>query len=95
MTDQRAREALEAQGFRSPGPVLIEQVRNAIARNEEQTPAGIRTHQFDAAVLLADTPELLDRTEGPLHDPGAAVSRVLTDVVTKALHHEPDDDQDS
>ncbi len=50
---------------------------DAIARAEEETPAGERHHRFDFTEVLADTPELIDRTEGPLTDPGPAVSRAL------------------
>jgi hypothetical protein len=69
MTEERARKALEAQGFKAPGPKLIEFVTDVVARAEEGMPAGWRRHQFDAAELLADTPELLDRTEGTLKRP--------------------------
>jgi hypothetical protein len=67
--------ALEAQGFRSPGPKLIERVMDAIGRVEEETPAGERRHEYDYAELLADTPELVDRTEGPLNDDPATEYR--------------------
>src|SRR5215208_919910 len=94
MTEQRAREALDAQGFTNPGPKLIELVTDAIARHEEDTPAGERIHQFDYAELLADTPELLDRTEGPMTNPGGATSDVIADVITRALDYVFDDDDD-
>jgi hypothetical protein len=80
MTEERAREALEAQGFREPAPMLIAHVADALAREQEGRPAGVRTHEFDYAALLADTPELVDRTEGRLTDPGTETSYVLADV---------------
>ncbi len=96
-TEQRAREALAAQGFKAPGPKLVERVMDAIARAEETTPAGVRTHQFDYAELLADTPELVDRTDGPLKDPGTEVSYALADVFNRAIEYvfEDDDEPDS
>jgi hypothetical protein len=69
-TEQRAREALEAQGIRNPGPELTRLVVDAIASEQEGAMPGERTHQVDYAVLLADTPELLDRTTGPMTNPG-------------------------
>ena len=72
----RAREALQAQGFESPGPPLIHVV-DAFMREEEGLPAGVRTHRLDYAELLADPPELIDRTEGPLVDPAPKPRRSL------------------
>jgi hypothetical protein len=69
-TEQRAREALEAQGIRNPGPELTRLVVDAIASEQEGAMPGERTHQCDYAVLLADTSELLDRTTGPMTNPG-------------------------
>ena len=82
--EQPAREALEAQGFTRPGPKLVESVMDAIAREQEQTPAGTRVHGFDAVELFTDTPELLDRTTGPLENPGTELAYVLADVLDKA-----------
>jgi hypothetical protein len=88
MTEARAREALEAQGFTKPGPKLIREVMDAIAREEEGRPtAGERVHNVDYAELLADTPELLDRTGGPLTTPGPETAAVLADVLNKAIAH--------
>jgi len=94
MTTQQAREALEAQGFRAPGPQLIQRVADAI-EHADTGPAGERHHQFDYAELLADTPELIDRTEGPLTDPGTATSHALADVLNKALEYAREDEPDS
>jgi hypothetical protein len=94
MTDERAREALKAQGFKAPGPKLIEHVTDAIARREEGQPAGERTFRFDFAGLLADTPELVDRTEGPLTDPGTEASYVIAGILNTAIAYLfPDDDE--
>ncbi len=87
MTTQQAREALEAQGFRAPGPKLIQHVADAIERAGTTSPAGERIHEFDYAELLADTPELIDRTEGPLTAPGTETARVLADVINEAVEH--------
>jgi hypothetical protein len=73
MTTDKALEALRAQGITSPGPKLLEAAADAIAREEEQLPAGVRVHELDPAELLADTPEL----EG----------RSLEDVLTKAVNY--------
>ena len=85
MTEQRAREAFKAQGFEAPGPKLIEEVMNAIAREEEGQTAGVRIHQFDNAELLADTPELVDRTEGPQTDPATETSIAISGVLHEAI----------
>jgi hypothetical protein len=85
---EAAVDALKAQGFRRPGPKLIERVMDAIARAEEETPAGERRYEYDYAELLTDTPELVNRTEGPLE--GAEISRVLADVLNKALRYDVD-----
>ena len=87
MTAQRAREALEAQGFKAPGRGLIQLVTDAIASVEEGMPAGGRIHTFDYVDLAVDTPELIDRTDGPLTDPGTEISYALADVLTKALDY--------
>jgi hypothetical protein len=94
MTVRRAREALEAQGFKTPGPKLIEEVLDAIGREEEVQPAGVRIHKFDYAELLADTPELVDRTQGPLTDPATATSTAIADVLNKAIAYVFDDDDE-
>jgi hypothetical protein len=85
MTDTRdkAREALEAQGFESPGPQLLQRVTDALAREEEGIPAGVRTFSLDPREMLADTPELLDR----IHGPGTQMQQVVADVITKALRY--------
>jgi hypothetical protein len=93
MTVERACEALEAQGFKTPGPKLIEEVLDAIAREEEGLPAGVRIHKFDYAEFLADTPELGDRTQGPLTDPATATSTAIADVLSKAIAYVFDDEQ--
>ncbi len=97
MTDMegQAREALKAQGFKAPGPKLIQHVMDAVARREEETPAGERVHKFDYAELLADTPELMDRTEGPMTNPGFETANAIADVVNKALAYVFDDDAES
>jgi hypothetical protein len=69
-SQDRAVEALHAQGITAPGPVLLGLVRDTIAREAEGLRGGERRHQLDYAELLADTPELMDRTEGPLENPG-------------------------
>jgi len=70
---------------------------DAIASAEEGPAAGVRAHQFDYAELLADTPELVDRTDGPLKDPGTEVSYALADVFNRAIEYvfEDDDEPDS
>ena len=86
--EDRARDALEAQGFKAPGPKLIEVVTDMVARGEEGMPAGSRTHPFHPAELLADTPELRDRAGA-----GTEPSYVLADVLDKAyayVFEEPD-----
>ena len=50
---------------------------NAIAREEEGQTAGVRIHQFDNAELLADTPELVSRTEGRSHPEPANVDAIV------------------
>lgn len=94
MTVRRAREALESQGFKTPGPKLIEEVLDAIGREEEGQPPGVRIHKFDYAELLADTPELVDRTQGPLTDPATATSTAIADVLNKAIAYVFDDDEE-
>jgi len=94
MTEERAREALEVQGFHDPGPKLIQLVMDAVARREEETPAGERVHKFDYAELLADTPELVDRTSGPLTAPGTETSYAIANVLNKAMAY-LDDEPDS
>jgi hypothetical protein len=85
LSEVRARRALEAQGFREPGPKLIELVADAIARGEEHLPAGQRTIRFHFAEILADTPELADRAEGPLTNARAEGSDIIEDVISHAL----------
>ncbi len=87
----RAVEALSAQGIATPGP-LLQHVRDAVARDAEELPAGERTHPFDYAALFADTPELIDRTEGPLKDPGTAMSYVMAEVINETLRYLEEDD---
>ena len=87
MTEERARDALRAQRFTAPGPKLVGLVVDAIARKEEQLPAGVRYHSFDYAELFADTPELVDRTEGRLTDPATDVSYVIANVITEAIKY--------
>jgi hypothetical protein len=92
----QAREALAAQGFTRPGPKLIELVVAAMAREKEGPPAGVRRHGFDPGELLADTPELLDRTTGPMTNPGTEMSFAAADVITNAMAHlSGDDDEES
>ena len=91
MTEERAREALLAQGFEAPGPKLVEMVADAIVRIGEQLPAGERRFRFSGAELLEDTPELINRTHGPLRDPDAELLPVVLDVLSKArdyVYHE-------
>jgi hypothetical protein len=85
MTEERARAALEAQGFDAPGPKLVDEVTNAIAREEAGSTGGVRIHQFDYAELLADTPELVDRTEGPQTDPATETSIAISGVLHEAI----------
>lgn len=85
MTEERARRALEAQGFAEPGPKLIELVREAIARREERLPASQRTVRFHLAELLVDTPELAHRVEGPLTNPRAEGSDIIEEIIKRAL----------
>jgi hypothetical protein len=85
MTDDLAREALEAQGFRAPGPKLVRLVTDALVREEELAGAEARTDPFSFSAIVADTPELLDRTEGPLTDSRTELSRVISGVLTEAI----------
>ena len=62
--EDRARDALEAQGFKAPGPKLHRSRDGHGRAGEEGMPSGSRTHEFDDAELLADTPELRDRAGG-------------------------------
>jgi hypothetical protein len=57
----------------------------------DRGPAGERKHQFDYAELLTDTPELIDRTEGPLTDRGTETSHALADVLNTAVEHARDE----
>jgi hypothetical protein len=68
-SQDRAVEAVHAQGITTPGPVLLGLVRDAIAREAEGLPGGERRHQLDYAELLADTPELMDRNRRPTREP--------------------------
>lgn len=83
VTTQQAREALEAQGFKAPGPKLIQRVADTLEQADD-APAGERRYQFDYAEVLADTPELIDRTDGPMTDPGTETSYALAEVLNKA-----------
>jgi hypothetical protein len=85
LSEVRARRALAAQGFREPGPKLIELVADAIARGEEHLPAGQRTIRFHFTELLGDTPELADRAEGPLTTARAEGSDIIEDVISHAV----------
>ena len=91
MSSDRACEALEAQGFKAPGPKLIEHVMDAIAREEESPVGGERIHTFNYHELLADTPELVDRTEGPLTD-GTGTARLVAGIINDAKAYVFDDD---
>ena len=90
MTDltDRAREALEAQGFNDPGPKLTGLVMDAVAREQEETPAGVRIHRLEDAdlrELLADTPELEDH---PLKSPTTPNwGEVLADIINEAKNY--------
>ena len=92
MTEERAREALEAQGFNAPGPKLVDEVMHAIAREEAGQAGGVRIHQFDYAELLADTPELVDRSEGAQTDPATETSKAISGVLHEAIGYVFDDD---
>ena len=94
MTTQQARDALHAQGFKAPGPKLIQRVADTITQSDD-APSGEHIHQFDYAELLADTPELIDHTDGPMTDPGTETSYVLADVLNQAYAHHLEDDSDS
>ena len=50
-----------------------------VARGEEGMPSGVRTHKFDPAELLADTPELRGRAGA-----GTQPSLVIADVLNEA-----------
>ena len=88
MTQQLAREALNAQGIEAPGPMLIGRVADAIARVEEGMPGGERHYPIDTGIFV-DTPELVDRTEGRIDD-NAALS-VVEAVLNGALRYVLDD----
>ena len=87
MIDALAREALEAQGFKAPGPKLVRLVTDALVREEELAVAEARTEPFSFTEILADTPELMDRTDGPLTDSRADIARVLSGVLTEAIRY--------
>jgi hypothetical protein len=81
VTQQQAREALEAQGIHAPGPKLLEVATDAIAREEEGLPGGTRLHpNINAAELEEDTPELA----------GRSLEVVLTKVVNHRYGETPD-----
>jgi hypothetical protein len=82
MSSDRACEALEAQGFKAPGPKLIEHVMDAIAREEESPVGASASTPSTAHELLADTPELVDRTEGPLTD-GTETARLVAGIINE------------
>ena len=95
MTDDLAREALEAQGFKAPGPKLIRLVTDALVREEELAGAEARTDPFSFSAIASDTPELLDRTEGPLTDSRTELSRVISGVLTEAIRYVLEAESDS
>jgi hypothetical protein len=95
MTDDLAREALEAQGFKAPGPKLIRLVTDALVREEELAGAEARTDPFSFSAIVSDTPELLDRTEGPLTDSLTELSRVISGVLTEAIRYVLEAESDS
>jgi hypothetical protein len=94
MNDDLALEALEAQGFKAPGPKLIRLVTDALVREEELAGAEARTDPFSFSAIISDTPELLDRTKGPRKDSPAEVSRVLSGVLTEAIRYVLEDEQE-
>lgn len=85
----RATEALGAQGITAPGPVLLQIVRDAIALNEEQLPAGDGRRRFEPADLVADRPELVDRTSSTLQgdDLRNETALLVADVPNKVLRY--------
>ena len=95
MTDDLACEALEAQGFQAPGPMLIRLVTDALVREEELAGAEARTDPFSFSAILSDTPELRDRTEAPLTESPTEISRVLSGVLTEAIRYVLDDEATS
>ena len=95
MTDDLAREALEAQGFKAPGPKLIRLVTDALVREEELAGAEARTDPFSFSAIVSDTPELLDRTDGPLTDSRTELSRVISGVLTEAIRYVLEAESDS
>jgi hypothetical protein len=95
MIDDVAREALEAQGFKAPGPKLVRLVTDALVREEELAGAEARTDPFSFSAILSDTPELFDRTEGPLTDSRTEIARVLSGVLTEAIRYVLEDESDS
>jgi transposase len=95
MNDDLALEALEAQGFKAPGPKLIRLVTDALVREEELAGAEARTDPFSFSAIISDTPELLDRAKGPRKDSPAEVSRVLSGVLTEAIRYVLEDEQES
>jgi hypothetical protein len=95
MTDDLVREALEAQGFKAPGPKLIRLVTDALVREEELAVAEARTDPFSFSAIVSDTPELLDRTEGPRAGSPTEISRVLSVVLTEAIRYVLEDESNT
>ena len=93
MSDDLMREALEAQGFKAPGPKLVRLVTDALVREEEVAEA--RTDPFSFSAIVSDTPELLDRTEGPISESRTEISRVLAGVITEAIRYVLEDEPHS
>jgi len=94
-TEARVREGLQAEGITKPGPKLVALVSDALARAQEELPAGVRMHGFDAGELLADTPELIDRTTGPLEQPRTEMSNVIAELLNEVVAALLEDDDDS
>jgi hypothetical protein len=68
-----------------PAPCSSSTSRTPSRETKKNNPAA--RHYINYAELLNDTRELVDRTEGPLTDPGSKTARVLADVVNKALRY--------
>jgi hypothetical protein len=64
-------------------------------REEELAGAEARTDPFSFTEILADTPELLDLTEGPLTDSRTQIARVLSGVLTEAIRYALDDESNT
>ena len=85
MSDDLVSEALEAQGFKAAGPKLVRLVTDALVREQEVAEA--RSNPFSFSEIVADTPEILERTEGPIRDSPLEISRVLAGVITEAIRY--------